>query len=147
LLQSGTNTFTLSLFEVDSSKQFTRDLKDRHYVDLAEEGILQIGPKAFKRGVEAFKAFHNFLNKNPKIKTIAIGTAALRRASNSNEFLEAVERVSGIRIQIINGDREANLIYKDDVCESVEWQHPFLFDSNKLPCIFHTRHTLSQLSV
>lgn len=112
IIDCGTNTFTLSLFEVNASKKFTRSLKDRHYVELAEEGIDQIGPKAFKRGITAFKAFYAFLKNDPSIKTIAIGTAALRRASNSHEFLEAVEKVSNIRIQIIDGDREANLIYK-----------------------------------
>lgn len=112
IIDCGTNTFTLSLFEVDSSKKFKRSLKDRHYVELAEEGIKQIGPKSFRRGVDAFKAFHHFLQKHPNAKTIAIGTAALRRASNSTEFLAAVETVSGIQIQIIDGDKEAELIYK-----------------------------------
>jgi exopolyphosphatase/guanosine-5'-triphosphate,3'-diphosphate pyrophosphatase len=112
IIDCGTNTFTLSLFEVSSSKEFKRSLKDRHYVELAEEGIKHIGPKAFKRGVDAFQAFHDFLKNSPDTKTIAIGTAALRRASNSTEFLAAVEAVSGIRIEIIDGDKEADLIYK-----------------------------------
>lgn len=112
IIDCGTNTFTLNLFEVGPSKKFTRSLEGRHYVELAEEGIRQIGPKAFQRGVDAFKAFHDFLKNDPSIKTIAVGTAALRSASNSSEFLEAVEAVSGIRIQIIAGDKEADLIYK-----------------------------------
>ena len=112
IIDCGTNTFTLNLFEVGPSKQFTRSLEGRHYVELAEEGIRQIGPKAFQRGVDAFKAFHDFLKNDPSIKTIAVGTAALRSASNSSEFLEAVEAVSGIGIQIIAGDKEADLIYK-----------------------------------
>lgn len=112
IIDCGTNTFTLSLFEINSSKQFHRSLKDRHYVELAEEGIQKIGPKAFERGVAAFRAFYELLKNAPDTNTIAIGTAALRRASNSSDFLEAVEAVSGIRIQIINGDREADLIYK-----------------------------------
>lgn len=112
IIDCGTNTFTLSLFEVDASKQFKRSLKDRHYVELAEEGMQKIGPKAFQRGLNAFEAFHDLLKSDPETKTIAIGTAALRSASNSSEFLDAVEAVSGIRIQIIAGDREADLIYK-----------------------------------
>ena len=112
IIDCGTNTFTLSLFEVDASKQFKRSLKDRHYVELAEEGIKQIGPKAFQRGLNAFEAFRNLLKDTPETQTIAIGTAALRRASNSTDFLDAVEALSGIRIQIIAGDREADLIYK-----------------------------------
>ncbi|MBL4648801.1 MAG: hypothetical protein JKY03_03650 [Aureispira sp.] len=112
IIDCGTNTFTLNLFKIDTSKQFKRSLKQRHYVDLAEEGIDKIGPKAFQRGIDAFQAFHHFLKNAPSTKTIAIGTAALRRASNSSDFLEAVEAASGIRIQIIDGNREADLIYK-----------------------------------
>jgi exopolyphosphatase/guanosine-5'-triphosphate,3'-diphosphate pyrophosphatase len=112
IIDCGTNTFTLNFFEVGPSNQFTRSLKGRHYVELAEEGINEIGPKAFKRGVDAFQAFHEFLKTEPDTKTIAIGTAALRRASNSNDFLAAVEAISGISIQIIAGDKEADLIYK-----------------------------------
>ncbi len=112
IIDCGTNTFTLSLFEVDNSNQFRRSLKDRHYVELAEEGIHQIGPKAFQRGVAAFQAFHDFLQQYPKAKALAIGTAALRRAANRNDFLDAVEAVSGIRIQIIDGSKEAELIYR-----------------------------------
>lgn len=112
IIDCGTNTFTLSLFEITPITPFKRSLKDRHYVELAEEGILSIGPKAFERGVSAFKAFHDFLKTDPEIKAFAIGTAALRRASNSTEFIAAVENVSGIRIQIIDGAKEADLIYK-----------------------------------
>lgn len=112
IIDCGTNTFTLSLFEITHTTSFKRSLKDRHYVELAEEGINSIGPNAFERGISAFKAFSDFLKTDPDIKTLAIGTAALRRASNSAAFLDAVKKVSGIQIQIIDGNREADLIYK-----------------------------------
>lgn len=112
VIDCGTNTFTLSLFEVQTSGKFKRTIKKRHYVELAEEGIHEIGPKAFERGLNAFRDFRDFLDDYPEIKAFALGTAALRRAANKIPFLQEVENVSGIRIQIIDGDREADLIYK-----------------------------------
>lgn len=112
VIDCGTNTFTLSLFEITSSGQFKRSLKQRHYVELAEEGIDTIGPNAFQRGIDAFHAFRIFLNDYPSIKTLAIGTAALRRASNQKAFIDAAKAVSNITIKVIDGPKEANLIYQ-----------------------------------
>jgi exopolyphosphatase/guanosine-5'-triphosphate,3'-diphosphate pyrophosphatase len=112
VIDCGTNTFTLSLFEIESLNKFKRILKDRHFVELAEEGIDKIGPKAFQRGLDAFHAFQFFLQDYPTALVFALGTAALRKASNRLQFMEAVEEISNIPIQIIDGDREALLIYK-----------------------------------
>lgn len=112
VIDCGTNTFTLSLFEIKKSGKFKRINKLRHFVELAEEGILAIGPKAFERGLEAFRAFQLFLKDYPDSPVFAMGTAALRRASNGAEFVKAAKAVSGIEISIIDGDREAWLIYK-----------------------------------
>lgn len=112
VIDCGTNTFTLSLFEIKSPTKFKRINKLRHFVELAEEGIHAIGPKAFARGLEAFKSFHAFLKDYPDSPVFAMGTAALRRAANRDEFIKAVKEVSNIDISIIDGDKEAWLIYK-----------------------------------
>lgn len=112
VIDCGTNTFTLSLFEIDASGNFKRSLKERHYVELAAEGIHRIGPLAFQRGIDAFRSFRLFLQDHPKAQTVALGTAALRRASNQQAFVQTVKEVSSIDIQIIDGDQEAALIYQ-----------------------------------
>ena len=48
----------------------------------------------------------------PKESRIITGTAALRRASNSEQFQEALERATGTRVRIIPGDLEARLSTK-----------------------------------
>jgi exopolyphosphatase/guanosine-5'-triphosphate,3'-diphosphate pyrophosphatase len=42
----------------------------------------------------------------------AVGTAALREASNCDEFISQVKRETGVEIQIISGDTEADLTLK-----------------------------------
>lgn len=112
IIDCGTNTFTMSLFEVMPNKQFKRLLKDRHYVELAEESIDYIGKAPFQRGLAAFKGFRELLKDYPNSLVYAMGTAALRRASNATEFRAAVTEQAQITIEIIDGDREARLIHQ-----------------------------------
>ena len=47
-----------------------------------------------------------------KVDTIkAIATSAVREASNKNEFLAEIKKLTGIDINVISGDEEAELIY------------------------------------
>ncbi|MGH1335092.1 MAG: hypothetical protein ACRBFS_03115 [Aureispira sp.] len=112
VIDCGTNTFTLNLFQVDEKGQFKRIDNMRHYVELAAEGIDKIGKNAFERGVEAFRAFHHLLQQYPQAQVHALGTAGLRRATNSPAFIQAAKQVSDIKIDIISGEKEARLIYE-----------------------------------
>lgn len=42
----------------------------------------------------------------------AVGTSALREAANSREFLDEVKKSTGISVEVISGDREAELTIK-----------------------------------
>ncbi len=112
VIDCGTNTFTLSLFEAKVDGTMQRIDKDRHFVELATEYLDQIGPLAFERALKAFRSFKKFLKRYPNAIVHALGTAALRRASNSDALVQAVHDVSGIEIDIIDGDVEASLIYR-----------------------------------
>lgn len=112
IIDCGTNTFTLSLFENQPDGSFKRIDKDRHYVELAAESVDCISPQAFERALEAFRSFRAFLKRYPDAEVRALGTAALRRASNSQDLVDAAFEVSGIVIQVISGEEEAHLIYR-----------------------------------
>lgn len=112
VIDCGTNTFTLNLFKIDKDGHFKRTNKSRHYVELAAEGITTIGPEAFKRGLKAFEAFRVFLLDYPEAQVRALGTAALRRASNSDLFIQEAYALSNIKIDIISGAQEAAFIYE-----------------------------------
>lgn len=112
VIDCGTNTFTLNIYDAQSDNPFIRTAKERYFVELAEEGIATIGAKAFERGIAAFQSFKKTLATYENIHVVALGTAALRSASNATEFVEAVVQNTGIPIQIIGGKREALLIHK-----------------------------------
>lgn len=115
IIDCGTNTFTLSIFEAHTNnpaETMRRIDKDRHFVELAAESVDWIGPLAYERALQAFRSFKRFLQQYPDAQVRALGTAALRRASNSQALIDDVWEEVGICIEVISGHREAHLIYR-----------------------------------
>ncbi|MEM1122782.1 MAG: phosphatase, partial [Bacteroidota bacterium] len=86
--------------------------RKRFFVKLAEEGIETIGEAAIQRGLQALQTFSLTLQELGVTEVKAIGTAALRTASNGPAFIRTAKEKYGIQIELIDGNEEANLIYK-----------------------------------
>jgi exopolyphosphatase/guanosine-5'-triphosphate,3'-diphosphate pyrophosphatase len=115
VIDLGTNTFHLLVAHANKQNGTLVELaRERIFVKLAEEGIVNIGPAAFKRGMDAMYAFRSILDQLniPNDRVRAFGTAALRTAKNGSDFVMQVERNTGIKIQLISGNREALAIHK-----------------------------------
>jgi exopolyphosphatase / guanosine-5'-triphosphate,3'-diphosphate pyrophosphatase len=112
IIDLGTNGFRLYIAEVPTVGQFTIIHRETNDLKIASEGFERIGDAPFARGLAAMRQFSESLKRFDVVKVAAFGTAALRLASNGLEFMETVERETGIKIQLISGDREAELIYK-----------------------------------
>lgn len=111
VIDLGTNTFHLLIAEPDEWGGFRELYRERHFIKLAEEGIEKIGAGAFERGLQAMQNFKSKLIDYQVFTTQAIGTAALRTASNGMDFITQVKAFTGIEVQLITGDREAELIH------------------------------------
>ena len=50
----------------------------------------------------------------------AVGTAALRTVANGADFIEQIHKATGIMVELIDGDREAQLIYEgvSKICDA-----------------------------
>src|SRR5947209_1911824 len=53
-------------------------------------------------------------------QTLVVATEAIRQASNSSKFLEDVERETGLKIHLINGDTEATLTFYGATYEEMQ---------------------------
>lgn len=120
VIDLGTNTFHLLIIEVNDSGNATELFRKRIFVKLAEEGIEKIGKQAYLRGLKALAHFKEILLQFQVQKLNAFGTAALRTASNGNEFVNDAKSQSGISIQLIPGEEEARLIHLG-VTQAVEF--------------------------
>lgn len=112
VIDLGTNGFRLYIAEVLHKGHFHVIHRESNDLKLASEGIHHIGDAPFQRGMATMRHFLQVLNKYNVHRVEAFGTAALRIADNGQVFMNAVKNETGIDIQLISGEREAELIYK-----------------------------------
>jgi exopolyphosphatase/guanosine-5'-triphosphate,3'-diphosphate pyrophosphatase len=114
VIDCGTNTFNLAVFSFNINKQPFRLFSTRIPVKLGENPLPQkgIAPPAFSRGLNAMASFKKELERFTCHSTIAFGTSAIRDATNAADFIQAVLDATGILIEVIDGNREAELIFK-----------------------------------
>ena len=69
-------------------------------------------PDAMDRGIKALQNHFETIRSYDVDKIKVIGTSAIRGAKNREEFLDRVKRLLGWEIEIIDGELEANLIFR-----------------------------------
>jgi exopolyphosphatase/guanosine-5'-triphosphate,3'-diphosphate pyrophosphatase len=171
VIDLGTNTFHLLLARVVGDNEVEELHKLQIPVKLGEGGINNrtIIPAAFERGLGALHLFKSEIAKFGTSKVFAYATSAIRGADNGQEFVDAVKEQTGIEINIITGDEEAELIFNgvrhsiklteervlvmDIGGGSVEfiiankdqifWKHSFLLGAARLLEVYHTTDPIS----
>ena len=120
ILDLGTNTFHLLIVEREGDR--VRELvRKRIYVKLALDGISHLSFDAMQRGLDALKALMKIVQDHRADVIRLVGTAALRTATNAEEYLDEIKSTIGINVEIINGEEEARLIFKG---VSLIWNQP-----------------------
>lgn len=123
VIDLGTNTFHLLII----NEQHQVIEKNTLAAKLGMGGISQgiITPEGIERGIGVLQTFNESIQKYaiPAEKIFAFGTSALRSAKNKEEVLAAFDKATGIKVQIIDGDQEAGLIYLG-VKQAVEIEEP-----------------------
>lgn len=119
----GTNTFNLLIADVND-RSFKSIHAAREPVLLGMGGINdnRIADDAMARALLAIKKFAETCDtyKIDRGNIMAIGTSALRGASNSADYLAKVKQLFNIDVNIISGEDEANYIF-----QGVKWTHDF----------------------
>lgn len=108
----GSNSFHMLLARY-ANDEFTVVDKQREVVRLAagldEQNCLH--EEVAHRALTCLEQFGQLLRSLPPARVRVVGTNALRRLANKNQFLERAERALGHSIEIIAGREEARLIY------------------------------------
>ncbi len=86
-----------------------------------------ISPERMDMFLETMQGFKHMMNAY-KVKAVkAYATSAMRDAGNSKEIIDKVKKSTGIQIEIISGDMEANLIYENHVAENMDKDHSYMY--------------------
>jgi exopolyphosphatase / guanosine-5'-triphosphate,3'-diphosphate pyrophosphatase len=109
----GTNSVKFHLAERAADGAW-RQLVDRAEVTRLGEGLDDSGrlqPAPMERTVDAIAAMADEARHRGAEAIAAVGTAGLRAAANSAEFVQAVQARCGIRVEVISGEEEARLAF------------------------------------
>ena len=109
----GTNSIKLLVAAVDEAGVLEVLAREKSPVRLGG-GTLATGrlsPEAIEAGVSAIEQFLRSVEAQKAELARAVATCAVREAENSQEFLEAVRRRTGIAVDVISGEEEARLIH------------------------------------
>lgn len=112
VLDLGTNTFHLLVVRFERNGTWSPVHRSRKTVKLGE-GAIHLGviaPRPFSRGIKALAELKARAENFGASTFAVVATSAVRSASNRSAFINKALQETGLRIQVISGDREAELI-------------------------------------
>jgi len=112
IIDMGTNTFHLLIAQISSKPKIL--LREREAVKVGKGGINKnlITQDGFARALNTIGKFKTIIDQYSVRKTLAFGTSAIRNAANGQELIAAIRNETGIDARVIDGEEEADLIYR-----------------------------------
>ncbi|HEY3373008.1 MAG TPA: phosphatase, partial [Prolixibacteraceae bacterium] len=113
IIDLGTNTCNLLIAEY--AHQAYRILyQGKELVKLGKGGIgnNQLTEDGLERTILAIEKHQARINSFNPLEIVIIATSAVREATNSDWFSQEIKTHTGLELQIISGDKEAELIFK-----------------------------------
>ena len=128
----GSNAVRILVTSVVSYKKKTVFLKNalvRVPIRLGQDAFTNgnISDKNIKRMIKSMKAFRLLMEVHGVKDYLAFATSALRDAKNGSYLVEKVLKKSGIKIEIINGKKEAKIISNTNVFDTINKEKTFLY--------------------
>lgn len=113
VIDLGTNTFNLLVAEWNETGIPKILNRSKYATKIGKGGINTniITDEAITRANNAFDTIIEISNKFEVSKIIAFATSAIRTAENGEDFVKLLEEKHNINIEIISGEREADLIF------------------------------------
>lgn len=111
VIDLGTNSVRLDVYRLTDKGVF-RTYRGKAMIRLGD-GVYKTGKltaQGMHRTIQAFFAFKKLLSQLHVDRVVAFGTSALRTAKNTDVFLRKIYLRTGIRVQVISGREEAELI-------------------------------------
>lgn len=120
----GSNAVRLLIKSVvpgDPSDSFTKVLMVRVPLRLGQEAFVsgKISDDKAKKLVRLMKAFKQLIKIYDITDYRACATAAMREAKNSKELVREIRKETDIKIDVINGQEEASIIYESHFADAL----------------------------
>ncbi|MEO9511769.1 MAG: exopolyphosphatase [Flavobacteriaceae bacterium] len=113
----------------DKPAKFKKSALIRVPIRLGEDSFIagKISERNLQRLTKAMQSFDLLMQVYGVEKYMACATSALREANNGQEIVEKVFKDSGIKINIIDGKREASIIASTDLKDLIKKDRSYLY--------------------
>lgn len=112
IVDLGSNTFHLLIATRSEDGVISEEYRLRVFVGLSDGGIKSIKSDRIAFGLETCQDFKRIIDEYEVGSIKLVGTSVLRKASNRMDFIKPCEDIFNREIEIITGNREAELIFK-----------------------------------
>ena len=128
----GSNAMRVLISNVIQTKDgvhFQKNALVRAPIRLGEDSFTmgEISKTNLKRMIKAMRAFKLLMKVHEVSHYRAYATSALREANNSGDIVQQVKKKAGIKIEIIDGRKEAEIISNSKISDFIHTQKTFLF--------------------
>jgi exopolyphosphatase/guanosine-5'-triphosphate,3'-diphosphate pyrophosphatase len=118
-----------NVHETEKGVKFKKNSLIRVPIRLGEDSFTEkrISEKNAQRMIDTMKAFRLLMNVHQPISYRACATSAMRDAINGKEVAQRILQESGINIEIVNGKKEAEIIYSNHIEELLDQDKAYLY--------------------
>src|SRR5262249_60043413 len=109
----GTNSIHMIVVQIRPDLSFGVIDREKEMVRLGAGGLdgRALTPDAMHTALQVLSKFRRLAESHRVDEVITVATSAVREAENGGEFLQTVQRQTGIRPRLISGTEEARLIH------------------------------------
>lgn len=118
-----------NVFEDGSKTTFKKQSLVRVPIRLGEEAFISqsLSDEKVEDFVETMHAFKHLINVYKPQKHRVLATSAFREATNGPEVVNRVFDETGLRIEVISGSEEAEVIYANGLRENMDAEKSYLY--------------------
>lgn len=108
----GSNSIKLVVVDAAARDSFAVLARKREIVRLGHETLLKgyISREAIRRAAKCIRRLRAVADARGAESIVAIATASVREANNSERFIQKMEKKTGVRVAVLSGTEEARLI-------------------------------------
>ena len=116
----GSNAIRLlisNVFSVNGKLHHTKNSLYRVQLRLGDDSFNKgiISPKNLEKLKSTLKSFKLLMDVNDVKKYLAYATSAMRGISNAEKLLKSLEIETGVKVEIITGKKESEIVAKNDI--------------------------------
>jgi exopolyphosphatase/guanosine-5'-triphosphate,3'-diphosphate pyrophosphatase len=119
----------MNVLEANNEAHFKKSSLIRVPIRLGTDTFINkfISPDKADKLVKSMIAFRKLMDVHEIIDYRACATSAMREAANGSEIIAKIEKESNIKIDIIDGKEEANIIFDNKIADHLEPKRDYLY--------------------